>query len=223
MTQKKTDAPAAGFDDWCDMWEKAQGDGTFENAPKPPPARGGSSFFGVHSSGPEADMPPAEADTEYWSQVYQRSNNAGDSPDVAYPEFLQEQKKPVEKVSRKCREPVKKKKHKPLPETVSESKKTLGDVAKAQLKSPNPIYYYSAGKDQEPHVTPNFSDGPGLKGLVDLKMQMHTLEGKLNTMLGHGKPDRQVAKLEQELRKLRDRLDELSDSLHGGWTGEVED
>ena len=173
MTQKKV--PAAGFDDWVDMWEKAQGDGTFADAPKPPPQRGGSgSFFGVHSQSPDFDTPPAEADTEYWNQVYQRSNNAGDSPDVAYPEMLQEQKKPVEKAV----EPRRKKKRKPLSEGKANTPTELRGVAKQQLRSPNPIYHYNVNKDQEPHVTPNWTDGEELVELHDLKIKLHQLEGK---------------------------------------------
>ncbi len=223
MTQKKA---APGFDDWVDMWEKAQGDGTFKDAPRPKTA-GGGSFFGLQSSSPDADLPPSEADTEYWNQVYQRSNNSGDTPDIGAPDVLQEQKKPVEKVSRKRQEPKHNKK-KPLPEErpLREDKVSNADVAsvaKAQMHSPNPIYYYSAGKDQDPHITPNFSSGPVLNDLIDLKLKLHALEGRLNTMIGSGKPDRQVQKLESELRKLRNRLDELSDSLHGGWAGETKD
>lgn len=221
MTQEKT---PAGFDDWVEMWEKAQGNGTFKDAPKPPPQRGSGSFFGVHSQSPDFDTPPEEADTEYWNQVYQRSNGAGDAPDVAYPdpEVLQEQKKPVEKA--KSEEPRrKKKKQKPLAESKVNTPAELRDVAKQQLRSPNPIYHYSIHKDQEPHVTPNWTDGEELVELSDLKIKLHQLEGKLNAMIGSDKPDRQVRQLESELRKLRTRLDELSDSLHGGWDGEYKD
>ena len=219
MTQKKT--PAAGFDDWVDMWEKAQSDGTFKDAPKPPPARGGgNSFFGVHSSSPDADLPPSEADTEYWNQVYQRSNNAGDAPDIASPEMLQEQKKPVEK---KPEEPRRKKKRpQPLCESKDDTDAEIGRIAKAQGRSPNPVWHYTVGKDQEPHITPNWSDGDKLNDLIDLKVKLHALEGKLNTMIGAGKPDRQVRQIESELRKLRTRLDELSDSLHG-WADQTKD
>ena len=226
---KKNNTPPPAFDDWVDMWEKAQHDGTFKDAPKPPPAKAGGSFFGVQSYGNEdQDLPPSSADTEYWNQVYQRSNNAGDSPDIGSPDMLQEQRKPVEKPSRKRQEPVekprRKKKRRPLREAKGDNTQAeLGKIAKAQLRSPNPIYYYSAGKDQDPHVTSNWTDGEGLTELHDMKLKLHQLEGKLNAMIGTGKPDRQVRQLESELRKLRDRLDELSDSLHGGWAGEQKD
>jgi hypothetical protein len=222
MTQKKQ---AAGFDDWVDMWEKAQSDGTFANAPKPPAQGGQGSFFGMQYSGRDADMPPEDADTEYWNQVYQRSNHAGDSPDIAAPEVLQEQKKPVEKQKK----PIgKKPSHRPLPETrplkEENNNNEFGKIAKAQSRSPNPIYYYSAGKDQEPHVTQNWAmGGKELTELENMKVKLHQLENKLATMIGEGKPDRQVQKLESELRKLRDRLDELSDSLHGGRVDEPKD
>lgn len=227
MTQKKQ---AAGFDDWVDMWEKAQSDGTFNDAPKPPAPTNPGSFFGMQYAGADADMPPEDAETAYWNQVYQRSNNAGDAPDIGSPEVLQEQKKPVQK---KREEPRKKSRHKPLPETrplkeaknnTDPSQAELGKIAKAQLRSPNPIYYYSAGKDQDPHVTQNWAmGGKEIEEIEDMKVKLHQLEGKLNAMIGEGKPDRQVQKLESELRKLRDRLDELSDSLHGGWAGEPKD
>jgi hypothetical protein len=228
MTQKKQQV---GFEDWVDMWEKAQADGTFKDAPKPPAPSNPGSFFGMQYAGADADLPPGDAETEYWNQVYQRSNNAGDAPDIAAPEVLQEQKKPVEKPvekPRKARLPERK----PLPETrpLKEAKNhdpsnaELGKIAKAQLRSPNPIYYYSAGKDQEPHVTQNWAmGGKEVQELEEVKVKLHQLENKLATMMGEGKPDRQVQKLESELRKLRDRLDELSDSLHGGWVGEPKD
>mgnify|MGYP001346170449 CR=1 FL=1 len=231
MNQKTKAAPAPNFDDWCGMWEKAMGDGTFENAPKPPAPGGSGSFFGVQSYGSDGqDLPPEEADVAYWNQVYQRSNNAGDAPDIGYPEVLQEQK-PVEKVTRqetvkkvsRTEEPRRKKKRRRLAEADSNSNAEIGKVAKAQLRSPNPIYYYSAGKDQDARVTPNWTDGEELIELHDMKLKLHHLEGKLNAMIGTGKPDRQIRQLESELRKLRDRLDELSDSLHGGYAGEQKD
>ena len=233
MTQKKQQA---GFDDWVDMWEKAQTDGTFDNAPKPPAQAGtASSFFGMQYNH-NADVPPAEADTEYWNQVYQRSNHAGDSPDIAAPEVLQEQKKPVRE-EKKERKKGKLPERRPLPEerpiregTTPENmegrrqKSSLADIVKNQLRSPNPIYYYSAGKDQELHVTQNWAaGGKEIQELEEMKVKLQQLESKLGAMIGEGKPDRQVQKLESELRKLRDRVDELSNSLHGGWVGEVED
>ena len=216
-----------GFDDWVDMWDKAQNDGSFVNAPKPPEKTNGS-FFGLQSNGPGGDLPPEEADTKYWNQVYARSNNAGDAPDIGgYEQIMHEQKKPQKKVQpRKLekkkkvqpRKVEKKKKFQPLAESREDAK-----VAKAQLKSPNPIYSYSVGKDQDSHVTPNWTDGEGLVELHDMKLKLHRLEGKLNAMIGTSKPDRQIRQLESELRKLRDRLDELSDSLHGGYSAETKD
>jgi hypothetical protein len=207
----KTNTPkAASMDDWVDMWEKAQADGVFANAPRPK-AHNPGSYFGMQYAGADADLPPAEADTEYWNQVYQRSSNAGDAPDVAEP-IITEQKKPVEKLRKKKKRRIN-----------EDAKSDVGDIAKVQGRTPNPIYHYNVGKDQEPHVTPNWSSGPELNQLIELKVKLHALEGKVNTMLGQGKSDRQVQKLEAELRKLRTRLDELSDSLHGGWAGEVKD
>jgi len=218
MNMSKTPA----FDDWVDMWEKAQTDGTFDNAPKPPEPAGGSSFFGLQSQRPDADLPPSEADTEYWNQVYQRSNNSGDAPDIGAPDMLTEsKKKPVAKVE------APKQNWKPLPEKrpLNEERGDpgLAKLVKAQQRSANPIYYYSAGKDQEPHVTPNFTDGPQMRELIDLKNKVHALEGKLNTMMGEGKPDSQVSKVETELRKIRAKLDDLSDTLHNGWVSEPQD
>lgn len=218
------------FDDWVSKWEKAQTDGTFDNAPKPPAQPGGSDFFGVQTNYDGYDVPPSESDTEYWRQVYNRSNNSGDAPDVTDDYgMLQEQKKPVEKpvekVSRKRQEPVKKRRKtgiRPLAESREEAKTDAGKIAKSLSRSPNPLYHYSAGKDQDLHVTPNWTDGEGLTELHDMKIKLHQLEGKLNAMIGEGKPDRQVRQLESELRKLRDRLDELSDSLHG-WSDDTKD
>jgi hypothetical protein len=211
------------FDDWVAQWEKAQSDGTFENAPKPP-VQNNNSFFGMNYSTEDSDLPPGDADTQYWNQVYQRSDHSGQAPDIAAPEEMltETKKKPVEKKP----EPPKKK-VKPLPERRPLNEEAVDPnikkIVKGNQNSPNPIYYYSAGKDQEPHVTPNFTDGPKMRELIDLKLKVHALEGKVNTMIGEGKPDTQVDKVERELRKIREKLDELSDTLNGGWAGSIED
>lgn len=233
MKQNKT--RQADFGDWVDMWEKAQTDGVFKDAPKPPRPAGSLDFFGQYPT-LDTDIPADAPDTEYWRQVYDRSVDSGDAPDLAAPSVFTEQKKPekskkpVEKPSKSRSTPPRKKrkKSKQLREFAGDEVKgrdpeLAKKVVGAAARSPNPIYYYSAGKDQDLHVTPNWSDGKELVELHDLKIKLHQLEGKLNAMIGVGKPDTQVKKLEQELRTLRDRLDDLSDNLHGGWAGEQRD
>ncbi len=215
------------FANWVGMWEKAQEDPSFKAAPKPPqPNHGGGDFFGQYPA-VDHDAPPEPNDHEYWKQVYLQSMGQGDAPDVAAPTgfgMIQEQKQKIQKkaqqqrVARKSDDEQPRKKKRSINEEAGDKK--IGDVAKRMARSANPIYYYSAGKDQEPRVTPNWTDGKELTELHDLKVKLHQLEGKLNAMIGEGKPDKSVRQMEQELRKLRDRLDELSDSLSGGWGNE---
>lgn len=216
------------FENWVGMWEKAQEDPAFHaTAPKSAkPNHGGGDFFGQYPA-IDRDAPPEPQDHEYWKQVYLQSMGQGDAPDLAAPTgfgMMQEQKSKIKRHVAKKNESLrqsgveKPRKKKRLDEDARD--KNVGDVAKRMARSANPIYYYSAGKDQDPKVTPNWTDGKELKELHDVKLKLHQLECQVNTMMGKGKPDKATRQMEGELRKLRDRLDELSDSLSGGWGNE---
>ena len=65
----------ADFNKWCDLWAKAQEDGIFKDADKPPtPSPQTSdpeSFFGLVNSHPSSDV--RDCDTKYWNDVYDMS------------------------------------------------------------------------------------------------------------------------------------------------------
>jgi len=81
-------------------------------------------------------------------------------------------------------------------------------------RTPNPIYYYSHGKDQNLHVTPNWSSGPELDEVSKVKLELFELENKINALEGQGKWDNKA--LEKKIKDLHDRLDDLSDQLAPG-------
>lgn len=71
------------FDNWVDMWEKAQASGVFDNAPKPAcPSRQTAdvSFFGASEANPTEG--PSDFDAQYWNQIYSLSN--GEEPEMLH-------------------------------------------------------------------------------------------------------------------------------------------
>lgn len=190
------------FDNWTKQWEKAQEDGIFANAPKPPQVRPQHSadFFGQY---PTLDAPANQSDLEYWKQVYDRSRHQGDAPDLAGEEVITEQRATGRKV---------------VAEQQSPSKKELGEVAKKLFNGPNPIYPYSLGKDQDLKVTDNWTDGKELVELNNIRVELEKLESKLNALEGLGKSGKDV---EGKIAQLRNKADELSDSLKGDKFGDT--
>ncbi len=81
-------------------------------------------------------------------------------------------------------------------------------------RTPNPIYYYSHGKDENLHVTPNWGSGPELEQVAEIKEELFELENKINALEGQGKYDNKG--LEKKIKELHDRLDDLSDQLAPG-------
>jgi hypothetical protein len=60
------------IDKWADMWDKAQADGIFPEAPEPQtvsPYTADDSFFGLQTTNPTEA--PASPDTDYWNNLHQ--------------------------------------------------------------------------------------------------------------------------------------------------------
>lgn len=164
------------------IWEKAQAEDIFADAPKPPrPAEPGDSadYFGNYLSGNyDIDKPLNEVDISYWKKV---SGIPGKYVD-------------------------------PL----SETKEQEAEVAKAMGNAANPIYPYSAGKDQEVKVNQNWgAGGKEIEQLAELKAKLEQLEGKITATEVNGGSTKSV---QSEIDELRKKIDDLSDSLHDRWS-----
>lgn len=176
------------FDQWVDMWAKANDDGIFEKTPDIVPNQTADvSFFGptdTHSTPTLRD-----ADVKYWSDIYDMSKyNDGSGED---PTMLTEQ-----------------------------DDKKVTDSVKAMAQSPNPIRAGSVGMDQ---AMDNKSLGvtftpQDIESLAEMKVKLHGLKDKLNTMESKGQSG---GKLESQINGLQEKIDELSDSLGRAFPGAV--
>jgi len=80
------------FDNWCDMWEKAQDKGLFNDAPHAPELNrktSQESFFGPQNTNPTEG--PSAADAEYWNNVNQMAQ--GEKPELLQEGKLQDYKR----------------------------------------------------------------------------------------------------------------------------------
>ena len=171
------------FDQWCDKWEKAMSDGTFENAPQQrttPCQTADVSYFGPTDTHPTSDL--RDADVQYWNDVYAASRHSGDAPD---PIVLHEAK---------------------------EAAKQAADAAKAMSQSPNPIRAGSVGMDQamEPGPLGVTFTPDQIQELAEMKLKLHGLQDKIAALEGEGKGDKKV---ESTISSLRSKIDELSNAL----------
>ena len=178
------------FDSWCDQWEKAMKDGVFEDAPKQTTTP--VQTADVSYFGPTDTHPTTDikdVDAQYWNQVYSMSRNSGDSPD---PTLLHEEK----------------------------NTQQISKIVNAMGQSPNPIRAPSVGMDQSMEPGPlGVTFGPeDIQEIADLKVKLHGLKDKLNTLEGKGQGDK---KLESTIGSLQNKIDELSDALGKAFPREV--
>jgi hypothetical protein len=75
----------------------------------------------------------------------------------------------------------------------------------------NPVYPVTYGKDQEPVVTPNWINGEDLEKLIKIKLDLHDLGDKFAA--AEAKMDPKAKGLWEQIKTLRNKIDELSDSL----------
>jgi hypothetical protein len=96
----------------------------------------------------------------------------------------------------------------------SPSSAALKASADAIGNSQNPVLPNTVGKDQELNVTSNWAmGGKEIEELEKLKVELHELESKLNSLMSkeEAKPDPVQVKIES----LKKEIDKLSDSLSG--------
>lgn len=90
------------------------------------------------------------------------------------------------------------------------------DMAKAMVNSPNPIKPHTMGMDQDmtdPVSMGATYDVADLEQLNDLKVKLHGLLDKLNTMHGFGEA---TSKLESKIAEVQKQIDEISNGLSKG-------
>jgi hypothetical protein len=208
---------------WADKWDKALADGIFETPKEhiPSPEVNPSDFFGNWR--PENTEAIKDIDSQYWNDVYKLSSNSGEYHDpldvehdpsmsgvdpVTITEDL-DQKQIAASKDRVSKPQDKALRNTPSKEDLTTKAKELGNTA-------NPIYPESRGKDQRRHVTPNWTDGPQLLELVNMKLNLYKLEVKLNgdKSFGAFQGDTQKMKFVQDqIETLKAEIDKLSNSL----------
>lgn len=171
------------LDQWQAMWDKASNTDAFKPVEQPNvnPQTSGASFFGHQNTNHPSDE-VRQPDAKYWNDLYQASTH-GFSCGEDDVEMLQEN-----------------------------DKSKAADMEKAISHSPNPIVQTSVGKDQEPSPvqlgqTYTIED---LEALAVLKVKLHELEDKLNSIDAKGGQTKQV---EGQIASMKKRIDELSDEL----------
>lgn len=198
------------FEKWQDQWDKAIEDNIFQDAPKPPvPSSevGASDFFGNYRPGDETSL--NDVDGEYWDRVYKLSNQqhnfSPDPLDDVQDEILTEDVPTVD---------ASKPQNKPLRDLPG--KEPLSVKGAELSNTANPIYPPTRGEDQRNRVTPDWSTGPQLSELVNMKYNLYELEVKLNANPNFGAMTGDtdaVKKIQDQINDLKMRLNHLSNSL----------
>lgn len=183
MTDKDKDQ----FDKWVDMWDKVSAEFAAESAESKQQAKAKAvsthSYFGMQSVTPDEEPSDAKMLTEsdHFREIYYRSLKV----------------------------------NKMLNEEEENADFQTSGPGKTKFTQ-NPVHFASHGQDQSPspnepvRVTPNFTDGPQLQELNDLKIKLEKLESTLLAadIKGEGKSD-----YKSQLDQLRKKIDKLSDSL----------
>ena len=173
------------FDNWCDMWDKAQGDGEFIDGCKEADAPNTEKvdFFGQNHEEGEEEI--EQSNSDYWNTIYNMSN----APDID--QVLTENEEL------------------PRPIKSNLTDKEIGDIVRSKANSANPIHASSVGKDQDYKGGINVYQ---LEQLSDMKLSLHELEGKLNTNNALGKT-KAGSRVQKQIDEMKRKIDELSDAL----------
>ena len=189
------------FDKWKDLWAKAQEDGVFNDAEHmttPTTRTADLSYFGPINANPTSDV--QDTDVKYWQQVYAMSGHQGMAPD---PFKAGDQLIAEERAARKVEKAL-------LNEAAEEAE--AAKVAKAIIRSPNPIHTGTVGKDQD--LTPQslsltFTE-EDIETLHELKIQLHNAQAVLIGQEIEGKATKGD---ESKIANLKDKIDALSTAM----------
>lgn len=185
----------ANLEKWVDKWAEAQEKGIFPEAPKPA-VTDIQDYFGNWKTETKKAVTLTECDTKYWKQVYKLSKGVVEQTSVVEDD-------PVGST------PQGKLRDVPDKDDLSTKAAELGNTA-------NPVIPSTRGEDQRKHVTPDWSDGKGLRELVDMKYQLYKLEGKINSSAkfgAYGADSPEIKKIQSQIDELKHKMDELSNSL----------
>jgi hypothetical protein len=99
---------------------------------------------------------------------------------------------------------------------LQEDNKDVGNAAQSILQSPNPVRTHTVGPDQDLSATSmglTFSE-KDIEDLAELKLQLHSLQDKLNAFEGRGENS---SKFENQINEVKTKIDELSTILNQCW------
>jgi hypothetical protein len=198
----------ADLEKWMKVWEKSQADGIFPEEPKQQdinPQVYSSDYFGNARKNGNEKVALNDCDAKYWSQVYNLSKGGN---------ILHEEE--FTKVDGVGTE-------EPLASTPQgktrkvPSKSALGDKATELANTANPLLQPSSrGEDQRNHVTPEWSDGKGIREIVYMKHNLYNLEVKLNSnpkFGAYGTEAPEIKKIQKQIDELKNQINDLSNSL----------
>jgi hypothetical protein len=180
------------FEKWVDLWAKAQDKWATEPVqPKQP--KPVDNFFGLQTHQVPEEGTASNDDGDSWRSIYDRSSEIRQESPVGDMLFH---------------------------EQAEGWRDLLSPPGKDVKFFHNPQHQASIGMDQgkspyEPtRVAPNFTDGKELRELSDLKEKLEKLE---STLLGNeikaGKANTPVGSYKDQLDKLRQQMDDLSNKL----------
>lgn len=222
------------IDHWAKIWDKAQdkwaADPQTAPAPQQPPQKS-DSFFGLQSN-PVPEAPVSQDQGKAWWDIYTRSSEIrgeNPQPEPNESQVFQEQANSwkrllgqSEKIQPRPQAQAPADPNRPMTfrEQAEGWKKLLSAPGKGVTFQQHPQHHMSIGMDQgkspyEPtRVAPNFTDGPQLSELSELKVKLEKLESTLLSQeIKAGKANVPPSEYKNELDKLRQRIDSLSDKL----------
>jgi hypothetical protein len=167
------------FNKWCDLWDKAQEDGVFKDAPKPltptPQTSEPESFFGLVNSHPSTNA--RDCDVQYWNDVYELSKS-GD------PQLIQEQKESIKNVVKKSADDI----------VRSPNPITASSAGTDQDLTPGSLGLTFSEKD--------------LEELAGLKLQLHDLTSKMASFSAKGgkQLESKIAALKEKIDEFSSEL-----------------
>jgi hypothetical protein len=201
------------FDKWVDQWERAQKEGIFDDAPKPPvPTQNyaADDFFGNNRPQPGSTL--RDVDANYWNKVYRMSAHMGEAPDITADEEEHDpsmQGEDLVTISEDA--PVGGKKDFKLAPTTKPDGKSVSKITDDLGGLANPVHASTRGVDNNNRVTPNWAGGQEIIELHRMKEQLQKLEDKIaaDPMVENKGTKRVLSQIDALWKK----LDELSNTL----------